>query len=404
MEIDTGLFEDALPYKGLTFKESYFDYGGPRFFSMQSGLGIFVFATCADEGDPGEDWYETWLLLAVSERRFQQIRSGGMSMLDAYRNAGPDTIWKVDLEEDKPASSRSVTFDEIPEVSLPSESSFLTLPTGTARELDLDSISREANDIERNMFVIELFPENETRTELPLRDLSSFTHQTQSIVDSLLAEKRGEKSDTKELPVAIKRDAQLKAKYILAASFALVVVESAQGVPEVSQLPEVMDDFGKLLSSTESTDGFLDELDRHSRRTKSRFITHAKSLSAARCGLAIHSIKPSGDRKCSKADLDSIRSAIEAFDGLEPSIDEIDIHDGALIALNTKSWSFVAEDRESVSNEYRGKVHGDIRSQLDGVKVGKSTHMNMKIEVEYLNQFDDGGADKKYSLIGLEQV
>lgn len=369
---------------------------------MRSALGCFIFATCVDENDSDEPEYSTWLLLVVSEKRFQSIRSGGISMLDAYREANAGTIWKMDFEENSSKSAKPVLYTEIPERFLPSDNSFLAIPTDTANKFDADAISNEANAIQKNMFVIELFPEEETRTELPLYELSTFAHETQAVVDSILAEKREGTSDKGKLPQSIRAEAELKAKYILAASFALVTVEGAEGSPDVSQLPEVVNEFGELLRSTSEGETFLDELDRHTRRTKSRFMDYARSLSDSRCGLTVHSFNASGGRSSLHADLSSIRSAIDVFDQVEPSKETITIEEGGLVASDTRSWRFVIHDRQS-NQQYSGKVSAAARPKLDGLSVGQNTHVSAVIEIEYLNQFSEEDPDRKYTLLDIAE-
>jgi hypothetical protein len=91
--------------------EIYSYYNGPRLFSCRNSAGNIYFALWVDE----EDDFDLWLYVAISQQRFEEIRSGKIDLQNAFLKAEDRFAFEVKIFFDINSSDRvtSIPSEEI---------------------------------------------------------------------------------------------------------------------------------------------------------------------------------------------------------------------------------------------------------------------------------------------------
>jgi hypothetical protein len=95
--------------------EVYEFYDIPRLFSCRNASGQHYLALSIDEND----FSQTWLYVALSQERFQELRTGQLELRDAYLNAENEMVFKVITYQDHHDLIELVYCTDIPEDWLP---------------------------------------------------------------------------------------------------------------------------------------------------------------------------------------------------------------------------------------------------------------------------------------------
>lgn len=139
----------ALPYGPLEALEVYFEHDGPRFFALRSRrFLVYLLAICVGEDEESEE--VRFLYLAMSRDRFVQVRSGQVSLLQAFEAASHGDIWIVteDYSAQPTVRAKAVGFADIAPDDLPLPLARLNLQTPTVQAFDpseLEVLARETS-------------------------------------------------------------------------------------------------------------------------------------------------------------------------------------------------------------------------------------------------------------------
>lgn len=114
----------------LKMIEVYEFYDIPRLFSCQNAAGQYYLVLSIDE----DDFSQVWLYVAMSHRRFQELRLSQLELRDAYQRAEDEIVLKVVTRKDGYDTVELVSCTQIPEDWLPFTGEFLSSSTFTENE------------------------------------------------------------------------------------------------------------------------------------------------------------------------------------------------------------------------------------------------------------------------------
>ncbi len=208
------------PLGDLRSIETLVFYDGPRVFSCESLSEQRYVAAWAEEGDD----VDLWLYAAVSQRRLDMLRSGGLPLRAAFLNPeGP--LWLVVIGHDAARADRAELLApaDVREDWLPGEGFFLslatqTLPPSTSAEL----IELDARRQARGRLRLEVSLPGYTRSEAPTRKVGELLVLTQNVYDNVgLAKLTADPPQRGRIPGEIAEETATDVIGLSAASFVI---------------------------------------------------------------------------------------------------------------------------------------------------------------------------------------
>lgn len=109
----------------LDYIEVYSYHNGPKLFSCSDTSGNIYFALWVDE----ETDYDLWLYVLISQKRFREIRSGGIDLRNAFKDAEDKFVFEVKIYFNDFDIANCVPCNEIDEDWLPLDGDYLTIIT-----------------------------------------------------------------------------------------------------------------------------------------------------------------------------------------------------------------------------------------------------------------------------------
>lgn len=392
-----------LPYGSLEMEEIYFQHDGPRFFALKSsrwGMRLLGFCVAEDE----ENEQVTYIYLVLTLSRFYQVRSGAMSLLDAFNKAEEGDIWEViaDYRLEPPANrTRQVT--AVKSEWLPTEDAFLNLPTPSVLEFDPNQFVRDSIEMQRSLIAIELDPEQSRLTELSLRSLGHFSTYFQDVIDAIAQEEQGERTASGPVAGKISSEVQVSALGVMAASFVLIVGVD-RGVRLLENRELVSKTFGRLTSlvnSATNSGELISQLKEYGPRTRRglRLILHSASVIGS--GLKVHSAPIEGQSSIASLSRTQVESALGYIASVKPTLSEVTLNRVALTALNTSYHTFEVRNMLQGS-KFSGHIAPEARIQTNGLRVGDATLYSVKIGIETDFASTEDQPLEKYKLLDIK--
>ena len=144
-------------------------YDKPLLFVCRNASDSLYLVVLEDE----ELEYESWLYASMSPIRFQQIRSGGIDLYSAFKNAENGFVFVVKqyLYGDKYPEINIVNVNDLQDEQLPVIGESLDLQTVTI-EKEKVSIERQASQLQREYVELALEILGQNRNEAPILVLS----------------------------------------------------------------------------------------------------------------------------------------------------------------------------------------------------------------------------------------
>lgn len=399
----------ALPYGPLERIEVYFEHDGPKFFALRStSLDVRLFALCTGEDDDAETL--DYLYLAMSPQRFQRVRSGAVTLRDAFESAAHSEIWRVveDYSTNEPSvSAMPIAFDRIPLIDLPDVGARLNIPTPTAQVLDLEELRDRASASHRTFAVLELDATGQNLTEFPIRNLGTIGELFQESVDALAQEEIGQPTVRGAIPAHITADVQMNAVDLRAASFAVVVATDNRGalMDNAPLVEATLMRLINLIAAGHEPDTMIEALRGYGGRARSKVVSLLRAVSDAESGLGVAVTPRSGELTSARLSAREVRAVIQAVSVVKPLERDIPVERGHLVGSNTRTSTFELEEATGKRERYSGKVSEEAIPQIDGLRVGSSSPIvtaTIRETVEFSPANPDGG--RKYVLRNIAVV
>jgi len=168
----------------LELIEIYEFYDKPLLVSCRNATGQLFLSILVDE----DEAYEVWYFLAVSERRFQHIRSGHIDLFSAFFDPEDGYLQEVRVsiiqKENMPQFVKLIWQHDLSHENLPLPGEFLQIDTETLVHLD-NLLTVKADQSKREYLRLHLEFANIHRTEAPAKKFAEILYALQETVDAL---------------------------------------------------------------------------------------------------------------------------------------------------------------------------------------------------------------------------
>ena len=167
----------------LRLTEVYVDYDGPRVFSCRALTGQDFVAGWAEDGAD----YDAWLYLPISPARLAMVRSGGISLREAFERP-EGLVYRVvqHVDEALPDLVEPLPGSRLLDEWLPEPDFRLELTTHTLPPMDPPAeLLARARQESRARMRIEIDLPNYSRSEAPTRRVGELLLSTQSLYDNI---------------------------------------------------------------------------------------------------------------------------------------------------------------------------------------------------------------------------
>jgi hypothetical protein len=141
----------------LEVLEVYVQYNGPRLLACKNQVDKIFLALWVDE----EEDSDLWLYMLISPSRLQSIRTGQVSLHDAFSKPELDYFYElVFTYEDASWSMREVSLDEIDEDCFPLKSAVLSCDPTSSIQVKSETVNWSALEKKREVVCFVLEPES----------------------------------------------------------------------------------------------------------------------------------------------------------------------------------------------------------------------------------------------------
>lgn len=355
----------------LEVLEVFFEHDGPRLFVAQSPTGSLYLANCVDEDE--DELTVTYLYVAVSRARMNLIRSGAISLREAYTQAEDSFVHKIvaAYDQETPANSRStIPAGEVTDDWLPLPSARLNLPTETLPSFDPERFRADSAGEFRTRIALEIYPPDTLRTEYSLRSLARLSGSFQDTLDSLAQEERGRPTSRGVIPEEILQESELVFTGALAASFVLVLAPKSSPtlighdlvIKSTSRLLE-------LLQAADSQEDLTRLLGGYGIRARSKFRNLLTMLSDDDTGASIFLADHLGELNAAHIQLASVRRALSFIDDRNPDSKRLELPRVTLVGVNLRTGIFELFDNVA-GQRYSGQMGPEAKVQMSGLPTG----------------------------------
>ncbi|GAB2709212.1 hypothetical protein BKA24_002540 [Microbacterium marinum] len=401
---------ESLDLVGTPFEhvETYVYFDGRRTFAMRSiGMpDLYYIVNTVDEDEETGDLVT--LAVAVSGDRFRAMRAGIVPFREVFAEAARSSLFRVDWAwvEDAFGGQGSVPTisqllgEDLPARWLPSEDARLSLPTATVEPYEPSRLVALAQAQSRTLFAIEVEHEGARITEFPARNAGELQVAVDGAIGSIAKEYVGKRKSP------ITRELRVSTLELQAASFVLVMAIDSAGVVEPTDVTSnVFEQLSSFIAAVATNEGpqLLQELKKHSPKTRGRLRAMLKPLAAVGSGLTLSTaIAHTNLVQAVSAEPVSVRAAIEFIDNAPPEVSHVNVRRGILTGLVLRTQRFEIIDAAS-NTAYKGAMSDEATAEADGLAVGNESFVTATIRVETpLTNDDEQTAGVKYYLESIE--
>lgn len=252
----------------LTIIETYEFYDEPLLFAATNPLGHIFLVSLHEDTDESR----TWLYVPMSQNRFNQVRSGGITLHDAIARAELGAVHLLSIaKSDKTPRLSKIRASEIPEDDLPDSTERLDLETKTLTSSEPDVLEL-AKQLDRDVFTCRCIYGDRRRNEAPVNDVASLMVDFQATINASAQFTTGKSTNRARIPARVTKPVQLSVIGLYGGSLGLVFQVNGSG-DMVDRLfaEKTFDQVMKLLSSTPREADLLDVLQEMKGRTGSKY-------------------------------------------------------------------------------------------------------------------------------------
>jgi len=294
-------------------------------------------------------------------RRFQEIRSGGIDLYDAFKCAETGYVFRVVAPRvDGISSVESVESANIDDESLPERGERLDLKTLTLPVLEKDSLGRAAKQNHREAVSIKLEPFSTLKSVGPLRTTGPILVSLQESLDAIGQAETGNPTAKGMIKKEILAETEMAIVAVGGGSFEIELVSTAQpslfAVEDESLLSKSLAKVRALLAAGGDTDQLRSLLVPLHSRAASRYRILLEKLYAAHSPVSFRWESPN-PRLGGGIEMtyQQVQAALTAVTQVEREVaDKIRVT-GQLVIADTLSNGFGLYDQRSKAT-YRGKV------------------------------------------------
>jgi len=253
-------FVDATEIGQVRIEETFVDYDGPRLFTCRSNTDQLYLVNWVDEGERDD----TWLYVAISQRRLDMVRSGMVPLRDAFVHA-EGAVFVAVLDRDSQAADR-ITRTEgeaLPSAWLPDSDERLSITTATLPPAVTSSeLERRARQEGRTRFRVEIDDPSRMRSEGSTRRVGELLVSLQNVFDNVgLAQLVADPPQAGRIPAEVTARTATDVLELAAASFVIELgSEESEDLFGDSPISRVVATITSLLNPATTPEQLIDGL------------------------------------------------------------------------------------------------------------------------------------------------
>ncbi len=372
----------------LELGEVFVYYDRPCLFVCTSKSGQVWLASAADEDDDG---WETWLYVQVSTDRLNAIRSGRITLRDAYVSAEDGVVCKVLLE----ATTGLATVEPLKASAIPDE---WLAEEGERLELEPRGEAIWERAVRSNREVVELVFETAHggRSEVPAADVGGVLTRFQSTVDVLRKPRRLKKAH----PRPASDETQLMFSTTFPGSLGIRLMAWAPAdLFGDSPLHQAVTTLGSLIRCGGDTDAIKGALEELRPWAASRYRDFLRAVVSSRKPIKLEWASRTGADvvEMSPVQAQIALAAVEVFVQEDPVEHQVRAR---LVAANLrlKSYEIEADD----GKRYSGRMLEDAFATVEGASLGSWFMATLVETVEIVETTQVRSS--KFALVWLEPL
>jgi len=327
----------------LEVLEIYIQYNGARLLACKNQASQIFLALWVDE----EDDYDLWLYMLVSLDRLQSIRTGQISLHQAFCEPESSLLYELTYSYiHSEWSTKKVALEDLDKDFLPLEGTFLecdpeTLPVISSQKVIKNAISKTREFVN----LVLQPPSNRYPNEFPVSGLGGILAAFQPLIDQLSI------GANKDFGFGIKEITKKSTFNMLAASVGSFQVELASSVFEadlfgnsvLGNATNQLFDLIRIGSNADELQKFLLEANEKTsnKKTAKKYSIFLESLVSSGSGIKIEwgspTINRGGNIEASFSSIQETLKIIKKIESLETKQFEII---GRLFKVDTENWKF----------------------------------------------------------------
>ncbi len=348
--------------------EVYQFYDRPILFSCRKASGeYYLVVLIKEEADA-----DTWLYVAMSQRRFTYVRSGGIDLKDAFLKAEDGVVLQVKtLVRNGESTLTPIPTGQLTPEMLPAAGSKLDLATETLPGSDHVELPRLAQQTRRHALELKLKFPLVMRNEAPSRLLGQVLESLQDTVNAIGQTIGGKPTRRGTIAPEILNQTELSVVATFPGSFGVqLVVSQVSDMYDHSLGGDALEKLIALFALGSNRDAlrvFLRELKTRSASKYRRFL---QLLAQGETGLALEWASPKpGKLKSASVTPATAQAAMKVVAEITSEMAEPQEVLGKLTMINSRRMTFTLEDLEERNRRYSGKILPEARIEKIKPKV-----------------------------------
>ncbi len=380
----------------LNLFEVYEFYDKPVLFTCRNELNHLFLSVLVEENvDEG-----TWLYVPLSERRFSQIRSGGIDLHDAFAESETGFVYVVKslVTTDEFTEIINIPTSNLTDESLPKKGENLQIKTETYPRLDVPTRIK-AEQSKRIVLRLSFEFQNVYRTEAPAKFLGEVLRTVQDAINSIGQAKKEDATTRGAIPRNILFNNELLVQGMGAGSFELELVSANHvNLLDEADIEDAIEELVQLINIGSNADPLKEKLLTLKLRVAGNYLEFLQSISKNTQNIKMEWASPrvtrGGNGAISSLTAKSAISIIQL--GAEDEVSYKDVI-GSLEggSLRNKTFEFEVSDKE----KFTGKVSNEAMKQVEGAILGNSYKASLRV-IQTLKPMT-GEVEIKYELLEL---
>ena len=343
----------------LEVLEIYIQYNGARLLACKNQANKIFVALWVDE----EEEYDLWLYMLVSLDRLQSIRTGAISLHQAFCEAENSCLYELTYSYvNSQWSTQEIALEDLDKDYLPLEDTFLECDPETLPQVSSQKIIQNAI-LEKREFVNLILqpPSNRYPNEFPIFELGSILATYQPLINELnISKKMPTGANSKE----IAKKSEYNARAFKQGSFQVELASSffETDIFGNSIAGDATEQFFELLTIGSNINDLENSILKNNKKIARRYIAFLESLISSESGFKIEWGSPTISRGGSlEVSLSSLHETLEEINRME----SLEIHQfevvGDLFKADKDGWKFGISELIT-KKHYKGDILEEAKS------------------------------------------
>jgi hypothetical protein len=360
----------------LEIVEVYEFFDEPVLFACRDLLDSLYLAVWVEVTEEGR----TWLFARMSPRRFEHVRSGMISLHDAFAKAELGWVYEVRIPDDEHESARpsvtQVRAADLTEDVLPRVTSFLQLQTQTLPDL-APTFAQAARQAQREYVRLRISYPSVKRNEAPAHSLGRLLFSFQELLDSISASLAGHASERGPIAERIRERTQAMVLGLQPGSVQVELASARQSdMLQQSHFRDAARELVSLIKQGSDEAKLGESINRFGVRVGKRYLAFLGALENDVADARITWVSPAeedgDDIRLAAHTVHKTAEALRRYETVESNVFDFV---GILVGADSATADFHVK---CGMNDYRGKVDAGAMGLIRGVTLDQSYEVTLR--------------------------